>query len=165
MEINQYVYLSLGSNLGDRMDNLNFAFNAIKDFGVIKSKSSIYECQAIGFESSDLFYNCCICIETNLKPIELLHQLNTIEKNAGRIRLNDGNYHSRNLDIDIIFFQDQVIQTDILSIPHPRYHKRKFVLIPLNEISAELKDPISQLTTIEILANCKDNSDLKKITF
>lgn len=163
MEIKHQVYLSLGSNLGDRLNNLEFAFEAIKKLGEIKRKSSIYECKAIGFESNDLFYNCCIEFETLLNPFELLKELNLIEKKAGRIRLNDGKYHSRNLDIDILFFNDAVINQENLIIPHPRLIDRKFVLIPLFEIEPNFIHPTYKLTLAKILSNCKDNSVLEKI--
>lgn len=163
MEIKHQVYLSLGSNLGDRLNNLEFAFEAIKKLGEIKRKSSIYECKAIGFESNDLFYNCCIEITTLLNPFELLKELNLIEKKAGRIRLNDGKYHSRNLDIDILFFNDAVINQENLIIPHPRLIDRKFVLIPLFEIEPNFIHPTNKLTLTKILSNCKDNSVLEKI--
>lgn len=163
MEINHQVYLSLGSNLGDRLNNLEFAFEEIKKLGEIKRKSSIYECKSIGFESNDLFYNCCIEIKTLLNPFELLKELNLIEKKAGRIRLNDGKYHSRNLDIDILFFNDAVINQENLIIPHPRLIDRKFVLIPLFEIEPNFIHPTNKLTLTKILSNCKDNSVLEKI--
>ena len=163
MEIKHQVYLSLGSNLGDRLNNLNFAIDAIERIGEITKKSSIYECKAIGFESNDLFYNCCVEIQTSLTPFQLLKELNVIEKNAGRIRFNDGQYHSRNLDIDILFFQDKVINHEDLIIPHPKYHERNFVLIPLFEIGNELIDPKQLVSISQILSKCKDKSVLKKI--
>lgn len=164
MEVKQLVYLSLGSNLGDRLKTIEDAIETIQTVGTIKDKSSIYECKAVGFESNDLFYNCCICIETSLLPLDLLAFLNDIEKNAGRIRLNDEKYHSRNLDIDILFYGNQSIQLANLIIPHPRYQERKFVLIPLFEITNNLKDPINNFSIANILYNCKDKSVLKKIS-
>jgi 2-amino-4-hydroxy-6-hydroxymethyldihydropteridine diphosphokinase len=157
------IYLSLGSNIGDRKNLINSAFHSIKKFAKIEKISSIYESIPLGFESDELFYNCCIGIESNLSPFEMLTEINKIEANLGRVRVNDGKYHSRNIDIDILFFDEQIIQETHLIIPHPRISERNFVLIPLVEIAADFIHPESHESIIQILSNCKDNSKLTKI--
>jgi 2-amino-4-hydroxy-6-hydroxymethyldihydropteridine diphosphokinase len=157
------IYLSLGSNIGDRKLHLETAIEAIQKFAEIKQLSSLYETVPLGFESDELFYNSCIGIECALSPIELLAEINKIELASGRVRFNDGKYHSRNLDIDILFYHNQVIQEENLTVPHPRIIERKFVLIPLFEIAPDLIHPKSNDSIAEILSKCKDNSELEKI--
>lgn len=157
------IYLSLGSNIGDRKRYLNTAIEAIQKFAEIKQVSSLYETAPLGFESDEMFYNSCIGIECALSPNELLAEINRIEAVAGRVRFNDGKYRSRNLDIDILFYHNQVIQEENLMVPHPRIFERKFVLIPLFEIAPDLIHPESHDSIAEILSKCKDNSELEKI--
>lgn len=157
------IYLSLGSNIGNRKLHLDKAIDKLQKIAKIKQLSSVYETAPLGFESDDLFYNSCVSIECALSPIELLAEINRIETASGRVRLNDGKYHSRNLDIDILFYHNQVIQEENLTIPHPRLTERKFVLIPLFEIAADLIHPKLNESIAEILSKCKDNSGLEKI--
>lgn len=165
------VYLSLGSNLGDRLQNLQLAIDLIKkEAGEILSVSSVYETPPLGFNSDDLFYNICVSLNTQFRPEELLQILLDIEIQLGRtVKTKLDNvipvYSSRTIDIDIIFFNNLVLTTSQLTIPHPLFKHRKFVLAPLNEIASNHKDPLSNLKIGELLAICKDPSFLYKLTF
>ena len=128
------TYLSLGSNLGDRQINIQSALNQIdKRAGNIISISKLYENPSFGFEG-DMFYNCCIGLKTILSPVELLNQILHIEIEGGRIRKIEEGYLSRTIDIDILFYENQTINSDELKVPHPKLHERNFVIKPLLDI-------------------------------
>lgn len=148
------VYLSLGSNLGEREQNIEAAYSAIQQrIGKILLKSEHYENEAEGFESTDPFLNTCIKLTSNLKPQEILKEILLIEKEIGRQKkTTDGTYESRLIDIDIIFYNDAVISESALTIPHIEFRNRIFVLKPLIEIANNTVDPISQLTTKQLLS-------------
>jgi len=130
------TYLSLGSNLGDREDNLHRAIEMIsKRVGKVTTVSSFLESEAVGFVSANKFINCAICVLTALTPFELLHTTQDIERALGRKKKSvNGIYSDRTIDIDILLYGDTKIDTDELKIPHPRMQERDFVLIPLKEI-------------------------------
>lgn len=160
------VILSIGSNIGDRYSLLQKSLQEITiQLGKVNAISPIYESKALGFESEDLFLNMCIQIETPLTPIETLTILQDIEKKNGRVRFSNSSYSSRPLDIDIIFFNDLILDLPNLQIPHPRYTERLFVLIPLNEILKNQIDPRTFLTVAKVLSNCRDKSILTKYQF
>ena len=139
------VFLSLGSNLGDKIAYLtNATLEIKKNIGDVLSCSPIYESEAIGFESPDNFYNICLEVSTSLEPESLLNQLHAIENSLGRTRNEDVRYSSRNIDIDILFYNDLIHLTDELIIPHPRYASRLFVLLPLNDLAPNYVDPVSR---------------------
>ena len=136
--------ISLGSNLGNKIQHLNQAILAIeKSVGEIEFVSSFHESRAWGYDSEFLFMNACITCYTILSPFELLEKLKGIEREMGRIKKING-YEDRCIDLDIIFYNADSIQTAGLSIPHPRFKSREFVMIPLKEIVKE-KDPFWQL--------------------
>jgi deoxyguanosine kinase len=158
------TYLSLGSNEGDRFENLQLAVYEIhKNAGKITAISSIYENPPIGFESELQFYNLCLELETYHTPQVLLKHLKTIEVSMGRKKVNSNTYSSRIIDIDIILFSNTVLQTTELIIPHKFYQDRKFVLQPLLEINNTLVDPITKLTISQLNINCSDKSPLKLV--
>lgn len=165
------VYLSLGSNLGDRLENLQSAIRLIgQKTGEIISVSPVYETPPLGFESNDYFYNSCIAIQTDLTPDVLLGKLNEIEQLLGRTKKtaveNRANvYSSRTIDIDILFYDDLILKTAKLTIPHTLFASRKFVLFPLNDIASDYVDPLSQRKVSELLSICKDLSDLYRTEF
>jgi len=151
----------LGSNLNGRFKNIQKAIQAIHDkIGRVKKISSLYKTPAWGFKGND-FYNCCIEIETVLNPELLMKSLLDIEKQLGRKRRNDQNYENRIIDIDIVLYEEEIIDTPRLSIPHPKSTERKFVLIPLCEISSKLLFPHSKKTALEHLTNCTDKSEVE----
>jgi 2-amino-4-hydroxy-6-hydroxymethyldihydropteridine diphosphokinase len=142
MEISNTVYFSLGSNLGNRLCNLENALAAIKkSIGNIISCSSVYSTEAVGFDTDADFLNICVNCDTKQNPEEVLTNIGIIENELGRVRNKLERYSSRTIDIDIIFFSDCIIQRNNLQIPHSEYQNRLFVLLPLIEIGPELKDP------------------------
>jgi 2-amino-4-hydroxy-6-hydroxymethyldihydropteridine diphosphokinase len=150
------VFLLLGSNVGDRTGYLRFAHGELQKNEVeIQTQSCIYESEAWGFNCKDLFLNQVILVESLLNPHELLQLIQKIESEAGRIR-SDKQYTSRTLDIDILFYGDQIVKTDDLIIPHPRLHLRLFSLVPLAEIAPDLKHPVFKKNIKTLLAECPD---------
>jgi 2-amino-4-hydroxy-6-hydroxymethyldihydropteridine diphosphokinase len=162
MGVTNSVYLSIGSNLGDRMLHLQFALDELKKISTITQASSVYETESVGFESNSLFLNACLHIETHLNPLELLNQTQYIEKLAGRKVNNTGHYQDRSLDIDLLFFNMETIESDRLTVPHPRFQERKFVLIPLLEIAPELLNPFSKSPIKGSLKFVQDSSQVYK---
>lgn len=130
------VYISLGSNLGDKEQNLTSAISEIaRRIGDITAQSAFLETEPWGFDSDNAFLNAAVCVETQLSPYELLHTTQQIERDLGRIQKSEqGLYHDRIIDIDILLYDDLHIQTPELTIPHPLMQQRDFVLIPLKEI-------------------------------
>ena len=157
------TYLSLGSNLGDRQINIQSALNQIdKRAGNIISISKLYENPSFGFEG-DMFYNCCIGLKTILSPIELLNEILLIEKEGGRIRKMEEGYLSRTIDIDILFYENQTINSDELKIPHPKLHERNFVIKPLLDIAKGKIHPFFKKSILEIGDDLKDFSQVVEI--
>jgi 2-amino-4-hydroxy-6-hydroxymethyldihydropteridine diphosphokinase len=159
MEISNTVYFSLGSNLGNRLSNLENALVEIKkSIGDITSCSSVYSTQAVGFETDADFLNICVKCDTKYNPDEVLTNIGIIENELGRVRSKTERYSSRTIDIDIILFNDYQIQSENLQIPHSEYQNRLFVLLPLIEISPELRDPRNN----ELISNCLSFQNLKQ---
>lgn len=135
------VFITIGSNLGDRMKNIEVALKKMEDYGLrIIKKSSIIETEPYGFKEQGKFLNGVILIETDLDPFDLLNLLLNIEKEMGRERKI--RWGPRNIDLDIIFYDDLVINTDNLKIPHPDAHNRTFVMGPLSEIDPDFVHPV-----------------------
>lgn len=146
------AFLLLGSNLGDRYETFRKAIHLIeKNIGKVVQKSTIQETEAWGFKSNNLFLNQAIAIDTKLQPVELLRSTQQIEKQLGR-KTKTGNtgYTSREIDIDILLYNNEVVQTNELYIPHKLMHKRKFVLNPLCEIAAGILHPVLKKTIAEL---------------
>lgn len=163
MKIVRTTYLSLGSNTGDKFKNLQLAINSIGDqIGPLKKISSIYQSKSWGFDGNH-FYNICIEVSTNLNPENLIEKILGIENELGRERNNSSTYSDRNIDIDILLFDDEVIFYNNLKVPHPRMLERKFVLVPLAEIAPNFIHPIKKKSTTYCLTNCNDESEIKKI--
>lgn len=156
------VFLSLGSNLGDRENYLTKAIELInQNIGEIIRKSSFYETQPWGFDVENLFLNQVILIKTHISPVELLSEINFIEKQLERTR-NSENYESRTIDIDILYYENQFFSSEKLQIPHKLLHNRKFVLEPLNEIAPDFIHPVLKKNTQELLLNCTDSLFVNK---
>ena len=162
MKIQRTTYLSLGTNQGDKLDNLQQACNLIAEkVGRIIKLSSVYKTPAWGFEGED-FFNICIKVRTNLNPEKLLEKVLSIEKDLGRERSETGNYQSRTIDIDVLLFEDEIIFYKNLIVPHPRMLDRKFVMVPLTEIAPNIKHPIEKKTILICLQSCNDSSEIEK---
>ncbi len=126
--------ISLGSNLGDKSAYINQAIAAIQDLiGKVEHISTFYESAPWGFDSVNRFLNACLTCHTHLSPVQLLDQLKRIEQNMGRIKTTTG-YEDRCIDLDIIFYNDEKVNSEALTIPHPHFKTREFVMIPLREI-------------------------------
>jgi len=150
------TFLSLGSNLGNRKSNINIAIENLETVGKIIKTSQIYETVPWGFDAENNFFNSIVIFETNLKPQQLLIEIKKIEKKLGRIKTQQ-NYESRIIDIDIIFYDDLIYQSEELTIPHKFAHERDFVLEPLNELVSDLIHPVLNLSIGELLTNLKSN--------
>jgi len=134
------VYLGLGSNVGDRLLNLNKAIELLSEKIQILKKSKIYISKAVGYTDQPDFYNMVLYGKTDLSPEELFNFIKDVEKNVGRVyRFHWG---PREIDIDILFYNDLVYKSDKLNIPHPRLHERDFVLLPLIELNPKLFHPV-----------------------
>ena len=159
------VYLSIGTNLGDRLKNIKSAEEfIILRIGNIKLSSHIYETEPWGYVSENKFYNQCLQVETPLSPEKLIEIIHKIEKDASRIK-EESNYSDRTLDIDILFYDNLIIASEKIKIPHPRLHLRKFVLAPLAEIAPHLMHPVLNMTIIQLLEACGDKGKIRKITY
>jgi 2-amino-4-hydroxy-6-hydroxymethyldihydropteridine diphosphokinase len=154
------VFLCLGSNLGDRAENLKQAELRIAEHvGSIISVSSVYETEPWGFESESKFLNMVLCVNTELSPSGLLGRILMIESQLGRIRC-ETQYKSRNIDIDILLYDDEIVKEPALEIPHPRMHERRFALVPMVEIAPDLIHPVLKKTMRSILKSCPDKSSV-----
>ncbi len=159
----QHAYISLGSNKNDKFKHLQDAIDGIhRTVGNIKLISKVYRSPAFGFEGED-FLNACLILATELKPKKLMQELLAIEKTLGRVRTKKQGYEARTIDLDIIFFEDEVMDTKTLQLPHPEMHKRKFVLQPLHDIAPTLKHPKFDKHVSVLLAECEDQSVLEPI--
>jgi len=146
------VYLSLGSNLGDKPFNLLQAIvYIVNKTGKISAISSVYETKPSGFESLNNFLNMMVCVETLLLPDELLSITQSIEKMIGRRNKSIHSYQDRLIDIDIIAYNDLIINSENLQLPHPLFHKRRFVLEPFNEIAPDYIHPVLKKKVSELL--------------
>jgi 2-amino-4-hydroxy-6-hydroxymethyldihydropteridine diphosphokinase len=155
----QNIFLLTGSNLGDRLSNLVKCAELIEQqAGHIVKRSSVYETAPWGKTDQDHFLNQALELESALQPQELLTACLAIEKKIGRVR--DEKWGSRTIDIDIIYFNDQVIDSDDLKIPHPRIAERRFVLVPICELAPEFMHPILKKTNALLLKECTDALDV-----
>lgn len=163
MKIQRITYLSLGSNKGNKLENLQKAIHLIADrIGAVQKVASVYKTSSWGYEGED-FYNTCIQVSTYLQPETLLDKLLTIEENLGRIRGTSEGYSDRIIDLDILLFDDEIIFSKTTTIPHPRMLDRKFVLVPLVEIAKSIIHPVAKKQLHTCLKGCTDDSLIEKI--
>jgi len=157
------VFLGLGGNLNDRVGNLKKAKELLASkCGSIVCASGIYETEAWGMSSKNAFLNQVVEIHTVLGPHELLNAVLMVEAELGRVR-NTGEYADRQIDIDILFFNDAVIHSDNLRVPHPQLSFRKFVLIPLCEIAPDFLHPVLKKTMHDLLVECSDELKVSRL--
>ena len=147
------LYLSLGTNLGDRQSNLKTALTLIgQKIGTVQAVSGIIETEPWGFESTNRFLNMALAVITELSPMEALKTTQAIEKEMGRVKKSIGSrYSDRIIDIDLIMYDNQVTDIPGLKIPHPLMHLRRFVLEPLSQIAPDLEHPVLHKTVMEML--------------
>ncbi|MCA0154101.1 2-amino-4-hydroxy-6-hydroxymethyldihydropteridine diphosphokinase [Winogradskyella vincentii] len=163
MKLAKTVYIALGSNKGLKLQNLQSAIDAIFiTVGAIEKISKVYNTPAFGFEGEE-FHNACIKVNTELKPKQLLKQLLKIEKDLGRKKSSSKGYESREIDLDILFYEDEIVEQKSLIIPHPEMHNRRFVLEPLLDIAKDIAHPKLNKTVSELLGECSDNSKIEPI--
>ena len=156
------AYLSIGGNLGDRLSNISKCLVLIEEYiGAIRLKSSVYETQAWGNENQPSFLNMAVLVLTDLGPVNLLTQIHKIEKELGRERL--AHWAARTIDIDILFFDGIIMETEELKIPHPYIQERMFVLEPLHEITSKYIHPILGKSVQELYTECNDKLSVRKL--
>ena len=157
------IYLLLGGNLGDKCLVFKQTAKLLNEIvGVITGQSHVYETEPWGFESSDLFWNQVLELSVSISPQEVLNLTQQIEHQLGRTR-GTQQYDSRIIDIDILFYGDQIISLDNLTIPHSRIQDRKFALVPLNEIACELNHPVLQKSIGQLLLECTDPLRVERV--
>ena len=157
------VYISFGSNKGNRLENIIISLKEIEvQLGRIEKISNLYLTKSWGFKSRD-FYNGCLILITKFSPSIVLRKIKSIENSLGRIKSFNGKYFSREIDIDILFFDDLIINSQELKIPHKQIHKRKFVLIPMLDLSPELIHPESKHSISQLLNKSNDELEVRKI--
>ena len=157
----ELVYLSLGSNLGDRAANLRAAIERLAEAGTVKATSGLYETEPVDFRDQPWFLNCVVALETGKTPRGLLAHALTIEGAMGRQRA--GNKGPRVIDIDILLFGNRVIEEPGLKIPHPAMHERRFVLEPLAEIAPEALHPTIKRTARRLLAGLPAGQSVRRV--
>lgn len=156
------AYLLLGSNLGNRLSYLDQAKELIsQQCGFITKQSSIYETAAWGITAQPSFYNQVIVLQTNLLPETLMQKLLDIEESMGRIRTIK--YSPRTIDIDIQLIDNLTNNTPLLTLPHPFLQERRFALLPLSEVAPQLMHPILHKTIIDLLNECTDELEVKRV--
>lgn len=155
------IVLSLGSNIGNRIENLKKAVEILESEGIeIIKTSSYYQTEPVGYKDQDDFINQVILVNAELSPDDLMKLLLETEKKLGRVReFKNG---PRTVDIDIIDYNGQVIDTELVKSPHPRYQDRKFVLVPLKEVYSDFKDPITSESIDKLIDKTIDNSKIEK---
>jgi 2-amino-4-hydroxy-6-hydroxymethyldihydropteridine diphosphokinase len=154
------TYIALGSNMGDRLANLQQAVNRIdNEIGQVLQCSSVYEVPAVGF-SGAIFLNACLVAESEKTPKAILKALQAIENEMGRKQATDGLYHDRPIDLDLIMVEDEVLHSDELTVPHPRFQDRLFVIQPLCEIAPEKRVPNQNQTVAQLTKICDDTTKI-----
>ena len=161
MEVLNIVYLSIGSNVGDKLANCRNGIRELCRPGIstLKGQSRFYRTEPVDYEDQDWFINGVVKIETCLDPHDLFKRLKQIESNAGRTDYSV-RFGPRVLDLDILIFDDLIMDTDYLVIPHPRMHKRRFVLQPFCDIDSRLKHPVLKKNMKDLLEDLGDTDQI-----
>lgn len=159
MKAQHQVILSIGSNQGDRLEAIKHCIALIhQEIGTVIQVSKVYETAAWGFDS-DAFYNCALVLHSHLSAFEVLQKALAIEQKLGRIRNNENGYQSRIIDIDMIAFDEVIIDSEILTVPHPLMQNRKFVLLPFQDLAVNWTHPVLRKSISELVALCEDDGE------
>ena len=156
------VYLSIGSNIENRVAYIEQAISFLglcEEIDVVQS-SALYETEPWGVKNQNWFLNVAVEISTTLSAQDLLDKCNQVEAKLGRSRQNEARWGARTVDIDIIFYEDEIIKTEVLTIPHERMHKRAFVLVPMLEIASDFVHPVLKKTIQELYDTLEDVEDV-----
>jgi len=158
------VYLSLGSNLGDRAGQIEQALTLLAEAGVeVRRRSAFYETEPVGTTAQRWFVNCLVEVETELMPLALLRTLKRVERQLGRSPASGTGPAARRIDIDIIAYGNHVVRLPELTIPHLRLTERRFVLEPLRELAPDWRHPLTRQTAAEMLAELTDRSAVRRL--
>ena len=152
----QLAAIALGSNLGNREENLKQAIEHLRTLGTIKKFSSFHDTAPVGYLDQPNFLNAAALLETDLPPLDLMRALLAIEKKMGRDRANSIAKGPRLIDLDLLLVGDTILNTPELTLPHPAMHERAFVLAPLAEIGSELIHPVSKKSIATLHQNLHD---------
>ncbi|MBP5584196.1 MAG: 2-amino-4-hydroxy-6-hydroxymethyldihydropteridine diphosphokinase [Bacteroidales bacterium] len=157
------VVLLLGANLGDKETMFAQVIKHIdENIGEITCKSSLYESKPWGFDSDDNFLNQVLIVETDFSAHDVLLRCQAIENKCGRVRHENVGYESRIIDIDILYYNNDIVDTEDLIIPHPLLHQRKFTMCPLAEVLPDFIHPIFLKNNMQLLDECEDKSEVTK---
>jgi 2-amino-4-hydroxy-6-hydroxymethyldihydropteridine diphosphokinase len=160
--VKQEIYIGLGSNLGNRLANIRKAIELMEEEGIeIIDKSSLYETEPVGYKQQGWFLNSVVRGKTELSPKRLWKMLEKIEKLMGREK--EVKWGPRIIDLDILFYGNKILNDEQLQIPHSELHKRRFVLVPLQEIAPQLVHPVLNKSIRELLGELKDNSEVRPL--
>ncbi|WP_293871091.1 2-amino-4-hydroxy-6-hydroxymethyldihydropteridine diphosphokinase [Flavobacterium sp.] len=161
MKKQHQVILSIGTNQGNRLENIEHCIHHLhKEVGTLIKVSKLYETPSWGFKS-EKFYNCAVIMNTQKSAHQILEECLCLEEALGRIRTETENYEARIIDIDVIAFDEEIIASDKLQVPHPEMHNRLFVLLPMRDLNLHWRHPILQKYLHELLLLSEDNSDCK----
>jgi 2-amino-4-hydroxy-6-hydroxymethyldihydropteridine diphosphokinase len=157
------TFIGIGSNVGNKIRNCGRAITEITqhEHNRLIAQSSLYKTEPIGYTQQDWFINCVIEIETSLTAYQLLHVLEDIERSMGRKRIFK--WGPRIIDLDILFFNDETIQCEELTIPHPELEKRAFILVPLCEIAGDYIHPVLKKSIFQLVSQLEDGGEVEKL--